>query len=213
MTDQQILDQFVTLAEFMSRCYTRDTEIVVHDISHLESSTIAIFNNHISGRDIGAPMTNKGCDFLKKNVYRTKNFVTNYKGITEKGIVVRSSTYFIKNGENKLIGVLCVNVDIRKHAQIRHLMDTFMAMDDGEEQAEFFQLSIGSAIGETIADYCSIHDRNIETLSMEDKVNLVSILSEKGIFDRKGAICEAAQQLGASEPTIYRYIKRIKKQD
>ena len=49
----------------------------------------------------------------------------------------------------------------------------------------------------------------VERLNVEEKIKVVKYLQEKGIFKVKGAIVLVAEKLAVSEPTIYRYLKKM----
>jgi predicted transcriptional regulator YheO len=81
MTDREVLERYIPLAEFISKLFYDDAEVVVHDITgDLQHSVVAIFNNHVSGRQIGAPMTELGMRFIKEEQYANQNFISNYEG-------------------------------------------------------------------------------------------------------------------------------------
>lgn len=215
MTDQEILAHYVELAEFMSLCFSEDVEVLVHDASRPDRSTIAVFNGHISGREIGAPLPELGRRFMTEEIYQGKKWVVNYKGVTDKGVVVRSSTYFIRNARGKSIGALCLNVDIRKYETLRHLVGSMIdpaSAADSRKETEFLNTTIGWQINQALADYCTQNGRYADELTKNDRIEILRELARQDFFDRKGAISEAAERLNISEPSVYRYLKGIKRE-
>ena len=53
-----LLQQYMKLTEFLGLTLGPDYEVALHDLTNKDRSIIAIANNHISGREIGAPLTN-----------------------------------------------------------------------------------------------------------------------------------------------------------
>ena len=53
-----LIRRYSLLVEFLGRILGPDYEIVLHDLSRKQPSVIAIANGQISGRTIGAPLTN-----------------------------------------------------------------------------------------------------------------------------------------------------------
>lgn len=49
----------------------------------------------------------------------------------------------------------------------------------------------------------------VERLKVDEKIKVVKYLQEKGTFKVKGAIALVAEKLDVSEPTIYRYLKKM----
>ena len=50
-----------------------------------------------------------------------------------------------------------------------------------------------------------------ERLNVDEKIKVVRYLQEKGTFKVKGAIVLVAEKLAVSEPTVYRYLKKMEK--
>ena len=49
----------------------------------------------------------------------------------------------------------------------------------------------------------------VERLKVDEKIRVVKYLQSKGTFKVKGAIALVAEKLDVSEPTIYRYLKKM----
>ena len=213
MTDQEILAQYVNLAEFISQCFSNDVEVLVHDAAHPDSSVIAIFNGHVSGREVGAPMPPLGRRFMFDDMYKNMNAMVKYKGVTGKGVVVRSSTYFIRNDEGNYIGAMCVNVDMRKYEALKQLVGTMFENPAIETHPEVEHLSttVGWQLNNVISDFYTRKGRLPDTLTREDRMEILRELVRLDFFERKGAISEVAERLDISEPSIYRYLKTIKR--
>ena len=105
-----LLQQYVKLTEFLGVALGPDYEVALHDLTDKNRSIIAIANGHISGREIGAPLTNVALSILMDKSYETQDYRLHYSGVSVTGNVLRSSTMFIKE-DGKLIGMLCINFD------------------------------------------------------------------------------------------------------
>ena len=64
-----LLSYYVRLTEFLGRALGPDYEVALHDLTDDHCSIIAIANNHVSGREVGAPLTNVGLKVLKDKSY------------------------------------------------------------------------------------------------------------------------------------------------
>ena len=51
------ISSYIHLVHFLGEVLGPDYEIALHDAKKPSQSIVAIVNNHISGRDIGAPLT------------------------------------------------------------------------------------------------------------------------------------------------------------
>lgn len=209
------LEKYLPIAEFLSRCYGNNVEVVLHDISDLDHSAIAIYNNHVSGRTKGAPMTYYGLKIIREKLYNDQDYSVNTKNVLSNGKVLRSSTYFLKDDEGELIGTLCINVDVSQYVELQKTMENMAfgcpavnVREESDEQAsstkETFPETVDDLIDGTIMDFIG-EKGSISDLTPERKIELVAKLQEKGIFMFKGTVKKVSEALGVSEPTVYRY--------
>lgn len=210
-----LLEKYIPLAEFLSRCYGENVEVVLHDISDLDHSAIAIFNNHVSGRKTGAPMTYYGLKIIREKLYQDKDYSVNTKNVLSNGKVLRSSTYFIKDDSGELMGTICINVDVSHYVELSKVFDN-MAFGNCIQEVEpkdsiaadikeTFPETVDDLINGTIIEFVG-ENGSVSDLTPERKIELVSRLNEKGIFMFKGTVRKVSVALGVSEPTVYRYL-------
>ena len=209
------LEKYIPLAEFLSKCYGDNVEVVLHDIADLDHSAIAIFNNHVSGRKCGAPMTYYGLKIIRDKLYVKQNYSVNTRNVLSNGKVLRSSTYFIKDENGELLGTLCINVDVSHYIELGNLFErlSFGNTDDNDiddqNAKETFPTTVDDLIDGTIIDFIG-ENGSISDLTPERKIELVAQLNEKGIFMFKGTVKKVSVALGVSEPTVYRYLSNAK---
>ena len=91
-----LLQQYMKLTEFLGLTLGPDYEVALHDLTNKDRSIIAIANNHISGREIGAPLTNMALGILRDRSYEANDYCLQYHGISVNGKDLRSNTFFIK---------------------------------------------------------------------------------------------------------------------
>ena len=210
-----IIKQYIPLVDFLAQVMGPYTEIVLHDVSNIDCSVVAIKNNHISGRTVGSPATDLVLKILKDKKYKDKPFITNYRGISASGKLLKSSTYFIRDEQQHIIGLLCINIDYEKFAQFRNFLNElldFPADNHGEDPLEHFSTSVKEIAHESIVSIMSKFDVSPHRMSQEEKIKIVKEMYDNGVFLLKGAIGEVASLLKTSEATIYRYLNKIKKE-
>ena len=66
-----LLQHYVKLTEFLGQALGPDYEVALHDLTDKNRSIIAVANNHVSGREIGAPLTNVALSILRDKSYET----------------------------------------------------------------------------------------------------------------------------------------------
>lgn len=215
MTINPLIKQYIPLVDFLAQVLGPNTEVVLHDVSNIDCSIVAIKNNHISGRTVGSPATNLVLKILKDKRYKDKPYITNYQGISANGKSLKSSTYFIRDEQQQIIGLLCINIDYEKFAQFRNFLNEILdlpADNNGEDPLEHFSTSVKEVAHESIVSIMSKFDVSPHRMSQEERMAIVKEMYDNGVFLLKGAIGEVASLLKTSEATIYRYLNKIKKE-
>ena len=215
-----ILGPYVKFVEFLGEALGDNVEIALHDLTTSSQEIIAICNGKISGREKGAGLSNLALHMLEEKQYLTKDYVFNYKTVGTDGKLLRSSTYFIKDGTKKEpIGMLCINVDISDYSYIDATLKKILGIKD-EAPVEFGRENpieiLSYSLDETVDRYIkeALEEMGFpsyflpERLKVDEKIKVVKYLQEKGTFKIKGALVFVASKLGVSEPTIYRYLKK-----
>jgi len=206
------LKGIIPVIEGIAKTFGKNCEVVLHDINNPQSSIIAIANGHVTGRTVGGPMSEYGLSALRKGEY-DKNKV-NYLKKTSDGRILKSSSLFVKDENGKVIGFLCINFDMSELSIIKSLLNDFIEVSDGISIENSSEESFGSNINDVLN---SIVNRTLDSLgkpvafmSKEEKVNIVELLDQKGVFLIKGAIDYVAKVLCVSRYTIYNYLDEIR---
>ncbi len=201
------VESYISLVEFLGKSLGSQYEIVLHDLTNLESSVIAIVNGEISGRKVGAPATDLVLKILQEED-PNRNYLCNYKGITDAGDEINGSTYYIKE-DGKIVGMLCINVDTRNLLKLKSLIDGLLLGGDNNEK-EFYSKSSSDLTLKSIHDVIASYPVEPSRMSYEEKLEVIKELDSSGIFLIKGAVNEVARLLKTSVPSVYRYLKTIK---
>lgn len=219
------LDAYVPLVAFLGKALGEYCEVVLHDVSDPEHSIVAIANGQLSGRHVGGSLTDFTLKLLQKEQEEKIPYVVNYCGKGSTGHTFRSSSYFIRNAEGTVEGVLCLNYDVQAYTSIRGMLDQLFLMgldvneaEPKETQApepvirETFHKTAGDAIDDMIDKRLSAYPVEAKRLSSEERIQVTHDLHDDGLFLLKGGISALADKLGVSEPTIYRYLNRIRRE-
>lgn len=216
------LAQYPALVKFLGAALGPDYEIVLHDINGKDQSVAAIANGRISGRNVGAPLTDKALRFIADKTYQDQDFLCNYTGRSKDERTLRASTMFIKDDGGRLIGMLCINFDPSRYQKasqdILKLcgLDGEIFLEDNHlhpaGEVENFSDSI-SEVTDTVLKRYLKDGIPPERLTQEEKMAIVKQLEERGIFLLKGAVNEVATRLHCSAASIYRYLGKINKQN
>ena len=216
MDDRGILERYIPLVDFISAICGDNYEVILHDASDQEHSVISIHNGHLSGRKEGDPMTELARSLLREKAYEDKDFIANYEGRTRNGQKFVSSTYFIKEA-GEVVGLICINHDVSDFVAIsQHLGNLMRAFSLPGSQAappgytEELDDSISGLSATMIHNTVSGCGVPPDRMTPLEKVEVIRTLDRQGVFATKGSVGHAAQELGISEPTVYRYLRRIR---
>ena len=192
----------------LAETFGEDCEVVIHDLEQPDSSVVYVANGTVTNRRKG-----QSFDHLVRNVLLSKNFrddrVTNYLFETEDGKKIKSSSVLIRNAEQDVIGMLCLNYDITSCVAAQAKLAAFLDAEDTEpEKEKAVGQDVMAVIDELILNIIGTAD--VKNLTRKRGVEIVKFMDEKGIFLVKGAIDKVAALLGVSKVTIYSYLDEAK---
>ena len=214
------LEPYAKLVYFLSAALGDNCEIALHDLTSKDQEIVAISNNPISGREVGAKLSNLSLHYLEEKQYLNHDYVMNYKTVGNDGKLMRAATYFIKEeGREMPVGMLCINVNI---SDLEYLTSTIKKILGIKEEKDIeFKMDnpveiLSSPLDEMIDMYIKECLEKMgfpsyflaERLNVDETIKVVKYLHEKGTFKVKGAIVIVAEKLAVSEPTVYRYLKK-----
>ena len=219
----ELLRQYAKLTEFLGRALGPDYEVALHDLTDTNRSLIAIANGHISGRKVGAPLTNRALSILRDKSYEQSDYRLHDYGLSVNGKELRSNTLFIKQ-DGKPIGMLCINFDDTRYRAISSQLlglchpDAFFTPPGGAETErlpgraapERFADSTDAVVGDAVARELERLGVTAERLTAEERVEVIAALEAGGIFLIKGAVRDVAEKLCCSQASVYRYLSKMK---
>lgn len=211
------IKKFIPIADFLGEVLGSNTEVILHDLTNYDHSVVHIVNGHISNRKIGDPITDFVLDFIGTESKGEKQFLCNYNSKTKEGKILHSSTFFIRDDKNKIVGALGLNSDyhdVKKSISFitsllpNYVDDKTLSLNNIKENlsSDPQELSLNK-IDTIIAQF----DITPKRMTTDEKTEIITTLNECGIFNIRGSVQEVANKLNMSEPSVYRYIKKIKK--
>lgn len=210
-----ILKSMIPLVEGIANTFGKNCEVILHDIRNPQSSIIAIHNGHVTGRTVGSPMSEYGLATLRKGQFDKP--IVNYKKKTKDGRLLKSSSLFIRDESGKLIGFLCINYDISEMTVIKNILNDLTHISDevdfNEESSEGYGNTVNDVLSSIVNKTLESVGKPVAYITKEEKVNIVQMLDDKGVFLIKGAIDYVAKVLCVSRYTIYNYLDEIRVSD
>lgn len=210
-----ILQSLIPIIEGLALTFGKNCEVVLHDVKNPQNSILSIYNGHISGRSVGGPMSEYGLATLKKAQFDKHKI--NYLKKTPDGRILKSSLLYIKDEKGEVIGFLCINYDISEISIVKNILNDLTDINEADTNTDSQEESFGNTINDVLSN---IVNRTLDSMgkpvafmSKEEKVNIVQILEEKGVFLIKGAVDYIAKVLCVSRYTIYNYLDEIRVND
>jgi len=209
-TDREILAHYVKIGELLAEMFDPHLEVAVHDLRYPEHSIIAIFNGHITGRNVGEGTSDLGYEKVSGKV---PDKVVNYKNESPDGKPLKSSSLTIRNYKGDIIGSLGLNFDISVFDQFSNVLSIFTNTEENtiiRGKEAFFYGNTKEDIHIAINHYKISNGLTNKVLSRKDKHDVIRFLIRGGHLNKRGAVAIIGEALSVTRPTVYKYIKEIK---
>lgn len=217
--------------QFGNRC-----EIILHDLTKDYDHTIVdIRNGHITNRKIGDCGSNLGLEVLRGTVQDGNRY--NYVVTTRDGKILRSSTLFIRNPDDEVIGCLCINADITETVRFEEFLKQYNQYNPSKSQMygqatpsvtpeespqpshivsdtnEIFANDVSQVLEYLIAEADRLIGKPVSQMKREDKIEFVRFLDKKGAFLITKASEKVYDHLKISRFTLYNYLDAVHKEN
>ncbi|CAX61672.1 transcriptional regulator [Erwinia billingiae] len=211
-TDFDILKSYEAVVDGLAMLIGSHCEIVLHSLEDLKCSAVRIANGEHTGRKIGSPITDLALRMLHDMNGADSNVSKAYFTRAKSGVLMKSVTIAIRNGDQRVIGLLCINMNL--DVPFSQIMATFMPPETQDAASSVnFASSVDDLVMQTLEFTIEevSGDRNVSNNAKNRQI--VLNLYEKGIFDIKDAINQVADRLNISKHTVYLYIRQFKNGD
>ena len=208
--DKEILESIKPIVTAVATVFGRNCEVILHSLEDPGHSVIKIENGHITGRKEGSPLTDLAMKTLIKASEDDSDVVGSYFTRTKDNKLFKSVTALIKNPGGKVIGMLCINIDIS--AGFGEFIKDFIPEYPEEKNGsgEHFFSDLQDMVDATLSK--AMQDINARKgISIREKnLQIITELYNQNIFDIKGSVDIVAEQMGLSKYTIYSYLRTLK---
>lgn len=204
---ERVQDEFVffeSLMKSITALFGSSCEIVLHDLTgDYESTVVMIENGHITGRRVGDCGSNLGLEVLRGTVENGDKY--GYISNSRDGKMLRSSSLYIRNSEGRVIGCLCINMDISSlvlaENAIRELTAGSVVRED-----EFFVNDVTELLDAFLQKAQDEVGKPVAYMSREDKIKAIKYLDSKGALLISKAGNRICSFFNISKFTLYSYL-------
>lgn len=199
-----MIKRYVPIVQGIAGTFGSSCEVVLHDFSDLKKSIVVIENGKVTGRTENSSMTDHSLQQVKAG--KTEKDIINYSGKGSDGRTIKSTTMFIRDENNKVIGCLCINFDVTEFAIARKALSDLLDFGHEDIKDDKSSKKINDILKEVVEAKIDENGKPIAYLNKEEKVQIVQELDTQGVFLIKGAIDYVAEILCVSRYTIYNYL-------
>lgn len=201
--------QYIPVADLIAQTFGPDCEVVLHDLSTPQRSVVYTVNNQVTGRQLG-----QSFDRLVPQVMLSRELendvVSNYYFRTAQGKLIKSSTALLRDAAGEVVGAICINLDT---TPITRQLEWLQGLLPGREEPAL-PATEGAAregpahVGDIVAELIDqiLGDKDVSRLHREEKLEMIRVMDQRGIFLMKGAVDQVGARMGISRVTVYSYI-------
>jgi len=222
------LAAMIPVVDALAATFGRDCEVVLHDVSDLTSSVIAISNGHVTNRGVGAPATDLLVSIMEHvsatpagteagtedatEAVTASDARMNYHSHTEDGRLLKCTTIPVRDGGGEIIGALCINYDMTRVQVATSVLEDLAHVEATEATGteEAFPRDASSFLQVMIDQALSRLSKPVALLTKKDNLEVIRELDENDIFSIKHAVETVARRLNVSRYTIYNYIDEVR---
>lgn len=205
-----LLKAYLPIADMIAGTFGDHCEVVLYDLTKSEKQAVHVVNGNITGRHIGQSLDHFVKQVLKNND-SPADYVANYRCNGKDGQLIKSSAALIRDEASRVVGVICINMDITLLDKFSEQLNMFLGRDTSPS---FDAAEVASAgnIEAILDDLITkiVGNSDVRNMPRSQCVKLVKYMDEKGIFLVKGAVDKVASLLGVSKVTIYSYLDEAK---
>lgn len=191
-------------------------EIIVNDFRKGYDHTIVhAINSELSQREIGGKPRGAMIVHHNEDLKNLKdNYIFFYNGKDNKKF--KSSTTLITNNDNKVIGSICINIEISKFMDVQNILNEFLqiSIDDNSNNINNDDISINN-IDDVLEYYFNevekIIGKKMILMDKEEKIKSLKFLDDKGVMKISKANITLCEKFGISKFTLYNYLEEARK--
>lgn len=192
------------LAVALAKQFGDNCEVVVHDLTKAENTIVAIENGHVSHRKVGDGPSHIVLEAMKKDSSELQDHL-GYLARTHDGRIVKSSTIFIRDENDKVEGILSINYDITGLLMAESAIKSILNHDNGEKPERIPQ-NVNDLLDDLIDQSVANVGKPVALMSKEDKIRAIQYLNNAGAFLITKSGDKVAKHFGISKYTLYSYI-------
>lgn len=209
----EVLDGARSLVVGIQATMGRMCEVVLHDFRMKDHSIVAIAGD-VTHRGVGSPMSEIGLALSRAGDQAEDRL--NYLTRLADGRIMKSSTMLLRTPRGRVVGALCINLDVTQMRVLTNLMAD-MSGAPPETTPEpvpiTFASNVEGVLEAVLADVETQLGRPLTHLGPTDWLRVFRLLDDRGVFQIRRAVPLLSERLGMSRATVYNYLNRLREEE
>lgn len=200
------LQAFIPVADAVATLLRPHAEVVIHDLAN--GTVFHIVNAFSKRRSGDSSLTDtEGVQSSDQSV------IGPYRKTNWDGRPLKSITALLRDGRNRPLGLLCINIDVSLFETIGSIAQEFLRVADQDHRpAELFKGDWQNQINTTVGEFLAERGVALSSLTPDERQALVAQLDARGLFALRNATHYIGRILNASRSTLYKTLKSVREQ-
>lgn len=195
------------LAKGLASQFGSDCEIVIHDLrdKNSESTIIAIENGHVSDRGLGGGPSRIALETMGAKSGSPSDHL-DYMTRTSDGKLIKSSSIYIRDEEEEIIGIFCINYDITRLSIAESFLRDFLRTSPESSVEVNIPRNVNELLEELIDSALHYVGKPVAMMKKADKIKAIQYLKNAGAFQILKSGDKVCKLFKISKFTLYNYI-------
>ena len=202
---------FTKILDMLEQHFGQSCEIVLHDLTREYDHTIVdIRNGHITGRKVGDCGSNLGLEVLRGTVVNGDRF--NYISHTTDAKILRSSSIYFHDDQQRTIGSICINTDITESVRCEaylHALNNYSLQTN--EKPEIFATDVKQLLEHFLQEGERLVGKPAALMDKADRNQFLQYLDANGAFLITKSSERVCEFLGISRYTLYSCLEKLRR--
>ncbi len=192
------------VARGIAETFGSSCETLVHDMSVPSHPILSIYNGQVSGRTVGSTLDILGTNREMDEEGLVTDFVNLY-ATTPDGKQIKSSTFHMIGEDYNL--ALGFNFDYTSLVYANRILVDLMRAD-ADLQSNMWHGN-DRQLDDIFEECLAAVGKPVTVLSKSDRLKIIRLMNQKGIFSFRKSVPFVARRLGVSRYTVYKYLGEL----
>ena len=204
-----ILEDFTKrLVPNLAKFLGSNGEVVLHDFTKgYDETVVLIENGHVTNRTIKNCPTSLLFEKFNNNMMEDSPL---YFNTTKDGRIIKSCSTMIRNEEGKIVGALCINMDVTEMVLAQNAISAYTMYDPNANSGVVFANDVQELLEMYLGECENRFGKPGALMSKDEKVRALEFLDSKGVFMISKAGVRLCTFFNVSKYTLYSYLEEAR---